>query len=196
MPGQRRSANTPAPARADLARVIPHALEPAAAPPGPAAVEALVRRHQVGVYRFLRALGCPPADAEALAADTFVVAHLKRFAAPSDAAMAACLRETARRLWLEQRTRDRRREARIAAAAEDLWRRTCAADDGDERLDALQRCLAALRGRAAAAVQFFYRDGLSRTAAAARLGMRETGFKTLLQRLRAQLRECIERRQT
>lgn len=167
-----------------------------AAPPHTAAdpLAGLVRRHQHGVWRFLRLLGCRPADAEELAADAFVVAHQKGFVARSDAETAAFLRQTARFLWLRRQRRDRRDAERFAAAAELLWQRQCAADEGEAFVQALRECVAQLDGRPAEAVRLCYGDGLPQSEAAARLGLLPNGLKTLLQRLRAALRRCIERR--
>jgi RNA polymerase sigma-70 factor (ECF subfamily) len=158
------------------------------------ALAELVRAHQAGVWRFLRTLGCPSAVADELAAEVFVVAHEKGFVARGRAEAAAFLRATARFLWLRRQRRSRRERARFAAAAEALWQRDCARDDGEAFLEALRGCVAALDGRAAAAVQLCYREGLPHTAAAARLGLRPNGLKTLLHRLRAALRECVRRR--
>jgi DNA-directed RNA polymerase specialized sigma24 family protein len=60
------------------------------------------------------------------------------------------------------------------------------------RLEALRRCEEQLVGRRAAAVRMFYAEQRSRREIAAALGMKETGVKTLLQRVRQDLRQCIE----
>ena len=161
----------------------------------PEQLSELVRTFQAAVYRYLRSLGCSPQLAEELAIETFAIAHDKRFAAISHAAMAAALRQAARLIWLERTRQQGRQRRQLLAAADALWDRTCARDAGNARLERLRSCLAELRGRAAVAVQLFYRDGLSRQAAAKRLQMLPDGFKTLLQRTRKLLRACIERRQ-
>jgi RNA polymerase sigma factor (sigma-70 family) len=154
----------------------------------------LVRTHQVAVWRWLRSLGCPPADAEALAAETFVVAWRKGFVLGEHGEAAAFLRSTARFLWLRRQRSRGREAARFAAAAEALWERDCAADDGALFVAALRECLAALDGRSAEAVRLCYTERRPHRDAAARLGLKPNGLKTLLQRLRAALRRCIERR--
>ena len=65
-------------------------------------------------------------------------------------------------------------------------------DDGAELLQALQRCLQALAGRARQALDLRYRDRLPRVEIAARLGISEDGAKNLMQRAKQQLRTCIE----
>ena len=93
-----------------------------------------------------------------------------------------------RRFW------HRRREREIAGAVEALWIDETAADDGEERIEALRHCLAALAPRTRTALELHYRDGLSWPLAAARLQLRPNGIKTLVQRAREALRACIERR--
>lgn len=162
--------------------------------PSPMDPEQLVRAHQVGVWRYLRALGAPADVAEDLTQEAFVVALDKLREDRGGAATAAFLRRTARHLYLRA-TRDRgRREALVVELAEEAWQRDCAADGGDAWLDALRGCVEALDGRSREVVQRFYRDGHSRAAVAAALDLKENGLKTLLQRLRAGLRACVERR--
>ena len=74
------------------------------------------------------------------------------------------------------------------------WRQAGLANDLDGSLDALRQCRDELQGNAAAALRLFYDDELPRAEVARKLGMKETGVKTLLQRLRKRLRECVERR--
>ncbi|HLQ38318.1 MAG TPA: RNA polymerase sigma factor [Planctomycetota bacterium] len=158
------------------------------------ALAALVRRHQLGLWRYLRSLGCAPALAEELAQDTFLLLWQKGFTAGHEAATRAYLVRCARHLWLRSRRAALRHEARMAAAVTELWQRRCADDDGDTWLAALRECLTATPPRTAAALQLFYGESRSRAATAAALGLRQNGLKTLLQRARAALRRCIEAR--
>lgn len=158
------------------------------------ALALLVRGHQRAVWRWLRALGCPAADAEELAAETFVVLFEKGFVARSEGETAAFLRQTARYLWLRRQRRRRREAERFAAAAEMLWQRDCVGDDGEAFVQALRQCIDGLDGRAGAAVRWCYGDGMPQRQVAARLGLRPNGLKTLLQRVRQGLRRCVERR--
>ncbi|MBL8755535.1 MAG: sigma-70 family RNA polymerase sigma factor [Planctomycetes bacterium] len=158
------------------------------------AVAAFVRRHQVGAWRFLRVLGCRGLEAEAIAQDALVLAVQKGIATRPDAEAAAFLRQTCKHLWLRTQRADRRRAERHAAAAEILWRRDLGHDDGAGWLTALAACLGELPERSRRALDATYRDGLSRGELAEELGIGEHGVRTLLQRLRAALRTCIERR--
>lgn len=166
---------------------------PEAAPRDPDDV--FVDRHQRALWRFLRVLGCAGQQAEALALDALVIALQRGVPTDrDDGAAAAFLRQTAKHLWLREQRSDRRRAARHAEAAEQLWQRHCARDDGNAWLDALDRCLGELPERSRSALDRTYRDGLGRTELGAELGIGEHGVRNLLARLRASLRDCIERR--
>ncbi|MBL8752468.1 MAG: sigma-70 family RNA polymerase sigma factor [Planctomycetes bacterium] len=155
---------------------------------------ALVRRHQLGLWRYARALGVPAADAEDLLQDTFVVALRRLDADRGEAAVATFLRQTCKHLWLRRRRDQSRREQLLLEHADAVWTRECDDDDGERWQAALRACVGGLDGRAREVVERFYGDGLPRDQVADRLGMKETGVKTLLQRVRALLRDCIERR--
>lgn len=163
-------------------------------PPATDALEAFVRRHQGAVWRFLRALGCPAHEADDLTQDTFLLALDRRQHQRDDAAAAAFLRQTAKHLWLHRRRDDRRRAERLLAAADQLWRQDCERDDGAGWLAALELCLQQLEARSRRALELVYGERASRAELAAALGLGEHGARTLLQRVRAFLRDCIERR--
>lgn len=173
---------------------------PADAPPAPAeeAVATFVRRHQTALWRFLRVLGCRGQQAEAIAQDALVIALQRGLpdasSDPDQTAAGAFLRQTARHLWLREQRDLRRRAERHADAAEVAWQRDLGHDDGAGWLAALDHCLQGLPPRSRQVLERTYRDGLGRSAVAAELGIGEHGVRTLLQRLRAALRECIERR--
>lgn len=157
-------------------------------------LEALVRAHQAGVWRYLRSLGCASDQADDLTQDTFLVALDKGFEDSDDAATRAYLRRTARFLWLRGQRKARRRAELLAAAVDRLWERDCERDDGEAWLEALRSCVAGLRGRARSVVQWVYCEGQSRGEVARALGMRRGGVKTLLRRVRQTLRECVRRK--
>ena len=157
-------------------------------------VEAFVAHHQLALWRFLRVLGCRGQQAEALALDALVLAIQSGVHLGEEAAAGPFLRQTAKFLWLREQRSDRRRAERQAEAAERLWQHELATDDGAGWLEALDRCLETLPPRSRQALERTYRDGLGRRELGAELGIGEHGVRTLLQRLRAGLRDCIERR--
>lgn len=160
----------------------------------PIDLEALIRRHQIGLWRYLRMLGAPPDLAEDVLQDTFLVALRRLGEDRGDAAAASFLRQTARHLYLRRRRDQGRREVLLAELADAWWLSHGVDDDGDGWLAALRACVDGLDGRAREVVQRFYGDGLDRGTVAAAMGMKENGIKTLLQRVRAALRTCIGRR--
>lgn len=172
--------------------------DPVAAPTGAGTTEAVIRAHLHAVWRYLRMHGATPHEADDLAQEAFVVALQKGAADLDPAATATFLRRTARFLFLRLRG-SRRDTVQLADAVDALWADDCAADAGDGKLAALRECLGRLTERAQRAVALSY--GLGADSAASRrdigtaLGLAPDGVKTLLQRVRQQLRACIERSQ-
>lgn len=169
----------------------------------------VVQRHQAGIWRYLRALGASPQLAEELLQDTFVVAWRRGLEDRGDVAVATFLRRTARHLYLKNRRAQGRRDEMLADAVDRLWQRAGdvgahdgsddGSDDGtraDENwLAALRHCTQQLEARSRTALHLCYgpdavRGG--RDQAAETLGMKPNGLKTLLQRVRSVLRDCIE----
>ena len=170
----------------------PESVVRAAAAP-PAAVDGWIAAHVGSVFRFARALGADRDVADDLTQEAFAVAWRKGRHRLPPAALAAFLRRSVRFLWLVHCRRERRAEAAIAAVAERLWQRDCAADGGEGRLLATRACVQRLRGRAARAVAMAYGEEAGRDEIARALGMRPNGVRTLLARTRRWLAECIGR---
>lgn len=151
-------------------------------------------RHRL--WRYLRALGADAAEADDLAQEAMLVAHQQALqpVARDASAQAAFVRGIARNLWLRSRRWwQRRREREVAIAVDELWDATAAHDGGDELLARLRDCLAALQPRVRRALELHYHDGLGWRAIAADLAMKTNGVKTLLQRARQALRQCLDR---
>ncbi|MCA8976817.1 MAG: sigma-70 family RNA polymerase sigma factor [Planctomycetes bacterium] len=153
-----------------------------------------VAPHRVAVWRYLRALGAGAEEADDLAQEAMLIGCSATQPAPE--LTGPFLRGVARNLWLRSRRWWRRRRERvIATAVEELWLATADRDAGDELLDRLRHCVQLLPPRARRALELHYRDELGWNEIAAQLGLRPNGTKTLAQRARGSLRECIERRQ-
>lgn len=163
----------------------------------PESDEQLVRRHQRDVWRFLRWLGADRALADDLLQETFVRLLRRRrdegTLPTDDRAMRAWLATTARNLFANAR-----RRARAGVPLDDdatlvaVFERDIASRD--ERIDALNECLAALPERSRAALDLHYRDRLDHRRLGAAFGLRAAGVKAMLRRLRRALADCIERR--
>jgi RNA polymerase sigma-70 factor (ECF subfamily) len=158
-------------------------------------LDAWIRRHQAGPWRFLRLAGCPADVADDLVQDAMLAALHKRIYERPDGVASAWLRGAVTNLW-HMHMRARRRRARLgdlALAAKALTQ--CGAEDGGESwILALRACLQQLDGRARMAMELRYGRGASRAAIAEALQLRPQGIKTLLRRVRDSLRRCVLRR--
>lgn len=155
----------------------------------------LVRRHQHSVRGFLLFLGCPGDLVDDLVQDVFLSVLSSSFEQRSDAATAAFLRVVARNLYVKAMRRERRR-LRVDDwdGLEAAWTEFEGGDFGEGYLTALRECLGGLPERARQVIGLRYGEDLGRVHIAGRLGMSESGVKSVLVRARRRLRECIERR--
>jgi RNA polymerase sigma-70 factor (ECF subfamily) len=155
----------------------------------------LIERYQTGIWRYLRALGCDPAEADDLTQETFLAVLQHTFVDHGPVAVAAYLRRVAHNLLVSAR-----RRAGKVMAVEDVeqfdraWEDWAGNDEGEARLDALRECLQQLTDRARMALDMRFRRRSSRSEIAVALGITEHGAKNLMQRAKQQLRTCIERK--
>lgn len=183
----------PATGNRPLASARPHqsASDPSRALPP----EELITRHQAGVWRYLRLLGCDPATADDLTQETFLkVLSRKNFVQHSDAATSAYLRRTAHNLLVSLHRRGGSvKQVDAFETIDEVWNRWAGADlTGDEAVDALQDCLKALSQRAQKALRMRFAEAASRAEIGAALGITEHGARNLMQRAKQQLRTCVE----
>lgn len=155
----------------------------------------LVEEHQVGLWRYLRSLGCESSEAEDLVQETFLAVIQKPFDNYAPAATAAYLRKVAFNRFIS----GRRRAGRMIVTShveeiDKTWTRWAGHDQGDGALDALRECLGSLTDRARSALQMRFQKQSSRSEIAGALGISEHGAKNLMQRAKKQLRECVERK--
>lgn len=153
----------------------------------------LMKEHQADVWRFLRLIGCDSALADDLTQETFLYIYRNPIDEISRAATAAYLRKAARNLLLNRRRKEGREHPLNVEAAEAAWIALTPTGRGDERLEALQRCLEKLAERARSAVDLKYGQGRSEAEVAELLQTTLDAAKSLLKRARAQLRACVER---
>jgi RNA polymerase sigma-70 factor, ECF subfamily len=153
--------------------------------------EMLVRTHLRGVWRYLRFLGCDRAQADDLTQETFMVFLRKPFTFVANEATSGYLRGIARYVYLEA---VRQKATPEIDAAEPAFTECAGPSDGDDYLDALRECEQTLADKTREAVRMHYGQKLTQAQVADKLGMKENGVKTMLQRARQALRECIERR--
>jgi len=151
--------------------------------------ELWIQQHLGFVWTYVRMLGCTADEADDVTQEVFVAALRRRGAIEKPRPF---LKATARQmLWARRRKRRRSEPAPVDAAdLEAAWKPLNHRDD-HPWLDALAACRRELAPRAATAVSLYYGEALSLAALAERLGMKPNGAKTLLQRTRRWLRDCI-----
>jgi RNA polymerase sigma-70 factor (ECF subfamily) len=155
----------------------------------------LVRGHQVGLWRYLRFLGCPDHEIEDVLQETFLGVWRRPFEVRSDAATARYLRRAAQSHFLMKMRKTRREPpTRDLEEAETVWARCARTDDGALYTDALRACLRRLDAKARRALDIRYGSNGDRAEIAAEFGMSPGGVKTLLRRARQRLRACIRAR--
>lgn len=155
----------------------------------------LIADHQVGIWRYLRALGCESNEAEDLTQETFLAVLCKPFEYYGKAAAASYLRKVAYHRFISARRRAQR-ELLVdeLEQIDETWSRWLQEhqNDGSESIKALSDCFQILTKRARWALEMRFRDKLPRTEIAEKLGITEHGAKNLMQRAKQKLRECIE----
>ncbi|NUQ35268.1 MAG: RNA polymerase sigma factor [Planctomycetaceae bacterium] len=158
-------------------------------------IEALVDAHGAEVWRYLRFLGCDESLAEDLRQDVFVYVLRNPIEDRGRAAAGGYLRKVARSLFINLMRREARKwSLEDIEAADRVWQSTRPEDDSDPWLDALRNCLQTLDEGAQRAIEMHYRDRAGIDAIAAKLGNTVAAVKSMLQRARASLRACMERK--
>lgn len=157
--------------------------------------EELIRRHQVGVWRYLRMLGCDESLADDLTQETLLkVLCRDEFTQHSDPATASYLRRTAHNLLISYHRKGGRTKTVVTSdPLDEIWNRWAGRDlSGDETLDQLKVCMESLSDRARLALKMRFEDDASRSEIAAALEITEHGARNLMQRAKQQLRDCIQ----
>lgn len=153
----------------------------------------LINDHQVGIWRYLRALGCETSEADDLTQETFLTVLQRPFEQRSQPSTVVYLRRVAYHRFISAR-RKSDREVAIAEIEEidRTWAKLVGEGQGEELLDALRACLSQLSERARSALEMRFREQFTRSAIAEALSISEHGAKNLMQRAKQQLRVCIE----
>ncbi len=154
----------------------------------------LVQRHQLGLWRYLRALGCDSALADDLVQETFLKVLQKPFDYYDENTTAAYLRRIAHNLFISMQ----RRAGKVVTVEniqkfEKVWCELVSDQDGEEYLNALRSCFRKLGERSRWALEMRFRDKLSRAKIAEKLEITENGAKNLMQLAKTRLRDCVKR---
>ena len=155
----------------------------------------LMREHQAGVWRYLRALGAEAALADDLTQEVFLAVYRKPFEQRGKGQTVSYLRIVAKNLLFKTR----RNAGKVIAVAEieqveAEWVQLVGDEDGANLAAALKECLKLLEDKPKQALDLQYKEGKQRIEIAEALGMTDDGIKTLLRRTKARLRKCMEAR--
>jgi DNA-directed RNA polymerase specialized sigma24 family protein len=150
-------------------------------------------RFGTGIRRYLRFLGAAAEVADDLAQETLLRALRPDFDSAAPGAL-RWLRTTARNLFWRHLAAHAREPDLAAWDALDATFSKWADDGGDRYALALDRCVQALGARERQLLAARFGRAAPRGAIAKELGLGDEGAKTLLRRVKARLRACIERR--
>lgn len=154
-----------------------------------------MRAHEASLRGFLVFLGCPTLLVEDVLQDVFLAVLARPFEDRGPRATGAWLRRVGHHVLLKTLERERRHvPLPEPGPAEAAWAEYEGDDQGAGYLEALRQCLRRERGRAREVLALRYAHSLGRVAIGERLGLAESGVKTILARARGRLRACIERR--
>jgi len=157
--------------------------------------EELIQKHQIGVWRYLRMLGCDESLSDDLTQETFLKILLKNdFNQNSDSETAAYLRRIAHNSLVSYHRKGGKTKVIVTSDPLDqVWNKWAGSDiSGEETIDQLKNCMEALGDRAKLALKMRYQEEASRTKIAATLGITGHGARNLMQRAKQQLRDCIQ----
>ena len=155
----------------------------------------LIQRHQRGVWRYLRMLGCDASTADDLTQETFLrVLRRDTFVQHNDAATSGYLRRTAYNLLVSMHRKQGRVQTAVEPATlDEVWDRWAGKDlSGDFAVEALRTCFETLTERAQTALRLRFAQQASRVEIGDHLGITDHGARNLMQRAKQQLRLCVE----
>jgi len=155
----------------------------------------IVQDHYWPVRRYLRYLGCPEAQADDLAQETFVAFLNRPLVQSEPEALPSYLRSIARNLYLKTIRKSKSgptcREIREADA---VWDRYSCHEGWEAYREAVRGCLEGLEGRDRELLETYYGRKSGRGDVAAAFGLSEEGLKTQLRRLKERLKNCVRGR--
>ena len=155
----------------------------------------LIARHQNGIGRYLRMLGCDSSTADDLTQETFLrVLRRDSFVQHSDAATSSYLRRTAYNLLVSMHRKQRKVQTLCEPGLlDEIWDRWAGKDlSGDTAVESLRNCLATLTERAQTALRMRFAEQASRVEIGEALSITDHGARNLMQRAKQQLRRCVE----
>jgi len=161
-------------------------------------LEALIARHQAGLWRYVRALGAEIELADDVVQDAFLTAWRTPPSIPFANAKAwmGWLRTVARNRFITVRRREKKQVSVGELEEVEALFASLSPDGSSSWLIALESCFgsALLDERSRKLLEMRYRDEMSAREVAAALSMSETNVGVTAHRALAKLRVCVERR--
>jgi RNA polymerase sigma-70 factor, ECF subfamily len=153
--------------------------------------EQLIREHQDSVWRFLVSLGCDASLADDLTQEAFLAVLRGGFEYKGPRETIAWLLRVAKNQFIDV-IRNRKETVADLGDAEARWQEFEGECEYGQRVAWLRECMNELTDRAREAVKLRYELNLPREEMASRLGIAAAGVKTMLERIRQRLRECVQ----
>lgn len=160
--------------------------------PDAPSVEDIVRTHQDSVWRFLVSIGCEANLADDLTQEAFLAVLREGFEYRGPEETIAWLLRVAKHKFIDALRKRKTTPDVDLTNAEARWQEF---DGGyEQRVEWLRECMKALTERSREAIKQRYELNLGRDEMAKRLGLAPAGVKTLLERVRQTLRDCVQKK--
>ncbi|MCA8916559.1 MAG: RNA polymerase sigma factor [Planctomycetes bacterium] len=154
--------------------------------------EELILAHQDSVWRFLVSIGCEPNLADDLTQETFLQVLGDGFEYRGPHETAGWLLRVAKHQFIDSVRKKKLKLGVDLEHAETRWQEFEAECAYAQRVQWLRECMDGLTERSREAVKQRYELELPREEMAKRLGIEPAGVKTLLERIRQTLRDCVQ----
>ncbi len=162
-----------------------------------------VREHHASLRGFVRSLGVDPLWVDDVAQEAFIIAYnrLDEFDKTRD--FGAWLRGIARNLVINERRKDARRKRILSDNLTDVLLATSSMpeDEAEEpedlgvaQVNALRECIKELPEKSLQLIRAKYEDNTTALDIADTLGMNAPAVRKALERVRAALRKCMEKK--
>ena len=162
-----------------------------------------VRQHHAGVRAFVRSLGVDPLWVDDIAQEAFIVAYQRLDEFDSDRDFGAWVRGIARNLVINERRKSARRKRILSDNLTDVLLRTSSvpeeveeglSDSGEAKLEALRTCLGTVPSKSRDLMRARYEENASAVEIAKQKGMKAATVRKNLERIRTNLKKCMEQR--
>jgi len=156
--------------------------------------ESVLRETQSVLRAYIAGMGVPLDVVDDLAQDVYLEYYRGRERQPPDVEPVRWLKGIARNLCLNHFRRSKRRAEQHLEAVAELLERVSSPLESVPEPGGLDRCLDQLPGRSREMIASRYRDGKTSEAIGRSLGLTSEAVRITLLRIRAALRDCLERR--